>query len=210
MFAFLDDQRFIIGKDIPIEIGLIFIAVAVVTLGFAIWGYRSGGARGEKILRTISATLCGLGLLVAGYIAYKALIADSPFQCAGGGGGCALVEKSKYARFLGIHMSIWGLIGYSMILGTTIWKGDNARLAAFGLSLFGFTVSLVLRYLELWQIHAACQWCWASAVLMTMLLVVNTFRLIGHYGTGDTDFEADDGPEAKDTTSDEPEPAPAS
>lgn len=181
----LDSQRYIISRDIPLEIGLLFIVVAAIALGFGIWGYRTGGSRGESILRATSGVLCALGLFVAGYIAWKALIVKEPFQCAGGGGGCALVEQSKYARFLGIHMSIWGLIGYTMILGATIWKGDNARLAAFGLSLFGFAVTLVLRYLELWEITAACQWCWASAVLMTMLMVTNTFRLVGHYGTGD-------------------------
>ncbi len=183
----LHDQRFIISKDIPIEVGALFIVVAAIALGIAIWGYRTGGTRGEQIIRILSGVLCGLGLFVAGYIAWKALIVNEPFQCAGGGGGCALVEKSKYARFLGIHMSIWGLIGYSMILGATIWKGDNARLAAFGLSLFGFAVTLVLRYLELWQIHAACQWCWGSAVLMTLLFIISTMRLVKYYGTADED-----------------------
>jgi len=198
----LTDQRFIISRDIPIEVGALFVLVGLVVIGFAVWGYRTPGARGEKILRITSGTLTVLGLGVAGYIAYKTQIVDEPFQCAGGGGGCALVEKSKYANFLGIHMSIWGLIGYTTILGATLWKGDNARLAAFGLSLFGFTVSLVLRYLELWQIHAACQWCWASAVLMTSLLIVNSCRLIGYYGTGDLDEDFDD----EVLADDEPEP----
>ncbi len=198
----LEDQRFIISRDIPIEVGGLFILVALVGIGFAIWGYRTGGPRGEQILRATAGVLSGLGLFVAGYIAYKTQIVNEPFQCAGGGGGCALVEKSKYANFLGVHMSIWGLIGYATILGATIWKGDNARLAAFGLALFGFTVSLVLRYLELWEIHAACQWCWASAVLMTVLLVVNSCRLIGYYGTGD--------PEQETSFADEAEPDPAS
>lgn len=188
------EQRFIIARDIPLEVAGIFLLVAIVAAAFAIWGYRSGGARGENILRGTAATLCGLGLLVAGYIAYKALIVSEPFQCAGDGGGCAIVEKSKYARFLGIHMSIWGLIGYTTIIGATIWKGDNARLTAFGLSVFGFAVSLVLRYLELWEIQAACQWCWASAVLMTMLLVVNSLRLLGYYGT-DHEVSDDDDPD---------------
>jgi uncharacterized membrane protein len=197
----LEDQRFIISKDIPIEIGALFVVVALIAAGFAIWGYRTGGSRGEQILRITAGVLSGLGLFVAGYIAYKTQIVNGTFQCAGGGGGCELVEKSKYANFLGVHMSIWGLIGYLTILGATIWKGDNARLAAFGLSLFGFAVSLVLRYLELWQIHAACQWCWASAVLMTMLLVVNGCRLIGYYGIDDSD----DGS----VLADEAEPKPA-
>jgi uncharacterized membrane protein len=197
----LDDQRLIISRNIPIEIGALFVLVALIAAGFAIWGYRTGGARGELILRRTAGVLSVAGLCVAGYIAYKTQIVSETFQCVGGGGGCELVEKSKYANFLGVHMSIWGLIGYATILGATIWKGDNARLAAFGLSLFGFAVSLVLRYLELWQIGAACQWCWASAVLMTMLLVVNSCRLIGYYGTG----EPDEGPAPVDDA--EPNPA---
>lgn len=202
----LSDQRFIISRDIPIEVALLFVLVAAVATGFAIRGYRTGGSRGENIIRATSVALCGLGLLVSGYIAYKALIVNEPFQCAGGGGGCALVEKSKYARFLGVHMSIWGLIGYSTILAATIWKGDNARLTVFALSLFGFAVSLVLRYLELWEINAACQWCWASAVLMTMLLVLSSCRLVGFYGTGDDDGEHEPD-EAEGTAPGEPEAA---
>lgn len=199
----LSEQRFILSRDIPTEVALLFLAVAVIAAGFAIWGARTGGRRGENILRATSAGLCGLGLVVAGYIAWMAVVTEQPFQCAGGGGGCALVEQSDYARpFWGIHLSIWGLIGFASILAATIWKGDNARLAAFGLSLFGFAVSLVLRYLELWEIGASCQWCVASAVLMTMLLVVSTCRLVGHFGTGDPDGY----PNEEITKADDPSP----
>lgn len=184
-----EDQRFILSRDIPLEVAIVFGVFALVVAGIAFWGYRTGGSRGENILRATSAVLAGLGLAVSGYIAYKTLIADEPFQCIGGSSGCSLVEESKYARFLGIHMSIWGLIGYTTILGATIWKGDNARLAVFALSLFGFVTSLVLRYLELWEINASCQWCVASAVLMTMLLVLSSCRLLGFYGTDEGDGE---------------------
>ena len=184
-----EDQRFILSRDIPLEVAIVFGVFALVVAGIAFWGYRTGGSRGENILRATSAVLAGLGLAVSGYIAYKTLIADEPFQCIGGSSGCSSAEESKYARFLGIHMSIWGLIGYTTILGATIWKGDNARLAVFALSLFGFVTSLVLRYLELWEINASCQWCVASAVLMTMLLVLSSCRLLGFYGTDEGDAE---------------------
>ena len=86
----------------------------------------------------------------------------------------------------------------------------DARLAAFGLSLFGFAVSLVLRYLELWEIGAACQWCWASAVLMTSLLIVNSCRLIGYYGTDEAGGPDSGEPAVEMPATDEPEPNPAS
>lgn len=194
----LSDQRFILSRDIPLEVALVFALVALIAGGFAIWGFRTGGGRGEDILRGTAVVLCGLGLFVAGYIGWNALIVDEPIQCAGGGGGCGRVEESEYARFLGIHMSIWGLIGYLTILAATLWRGDLARLTMFGLSIFGFMVSLILRYLELWEIQASCQWCVASAVLMTMLLFVSTLRLFGYYGT-DTS-----GPGPADGDDDEP------
>ncbi|MCB0861611.1 MAG: vitamin K epoxide reductase family protein [Solirubrobacterales bacterium] len=206
----LSDQRLIISRNIPIEIGALFIVFGLAVIGLAIWGYRTPGPLGENRLRITAGVLTVLGLGVAGYIAYKTQIINKPFQCVGGGGGCELVEKSKYANFLGVHMSIWGLIGYTTILGATIWKGDNARLAAFGLSLFGFAVSLVLRYLELWEIGAACQWCWASAVLMTSLLIVNSCRLIGYYGTDEAGGPDSGEPAVEMPATDEPEPNPAS
>ena len=87
-----------------------------------------------------------------------------------------------------------------MILFATAWRGDNARMAAFFLSLFGFGFSLYLTYLELWEILAICQWCVASATAMTMLFVVNTCRLIVFYGTRD--------PDDRTTASEEPDARP--
>lgn len=186
------DQRFILSRDIPLEVAGLFLLVAIIAISLTVWGYRTSGSRGEKILRMTAGGLCLTGLAVAGYIAYNAVIVDQPIACASNGGGCAQVEQSTYAHFLGIHLSIYGLIGYTTILVATLLKGDYARFAAFGLSLFGFSVSVLLRYLELWEIDASCQWCVASAVLMTMLLVVNSTRLFKYYGLDEYDEPNDD------------------
>ena len=44
---------------------------------------------------------------------------------------------------------------------------------ASSLALVGFGFSAYLTYLELFVIDAICQWCVASAALMTLLLGVN-------------------------------------
>ena len=46
----------------------------------------------------------------------------------------------------------------------------------------GFGFSLYLTYLELFVIDAICQWCVASAVLMTLLFAVNALRAYGYAG----------------------------
>ena len=54
----------------------------------------------------------------------------------------------------------------------------SARASTFLLTLIGFGFSVYLTYLELFVIDAICQWCVASAVLMTALLVTATIRLL--------------------------------
>jgi uncharacterized membrane protein len=63
------------------------------------------------------------------------------------------------------------------------------------LALVGFGFSAYLTYLELFTIDAICQWCVASAVLMTMELVVNVIRAIGYTGS-EINVEATPAPSA--------------
>ena len=42
--------------------------------------------------------------------------------------------------------------------------------------------AVYLTYLELFVINAICQWCVASAVLMTLLFVVSALRAFGYVG----------------------------
>ena len=50
------------------------------------------------------------------------------------------------------------------------------------LALVGFGFSAYLSYLELFQINAICQWCVASAVLMTVLFALNAVRMVAYVG----------------------------
>ena len=187
----MSDQLHLLTHGIPgIIAGVLIVFLLIGAIG-SIWGIRRGLDGGENVLRATAVILSVAGVGIAAYVVVTVVLLDQIPQCVGGGGGCAAVEHSEYSRIAGIHVSIFGLIGYLMILGTTIWKGDNARMAGFFLALFGFGFSLYLTYLELWEILAICQWCVASAIAMVMLFVVNTCRLIVFYGTDDPD---DDGP----------------
>jgi uncharacterized membrane protein len=52
-------------------------------------------------------------------------------------------------------------------------------------ALGGFGYSVFLTYVEIFKIEAICQWCVASAVLMTILFLLSATRLIGYAGTGE-------------------------
>lgn len=181
----MSDQFHLLTHGIPgIIAGILVVFVLIGTAG-SIWGIRRGLDGGERILRITAAVLSLIGVAIAGYVVITVEIMDQIPQCVGGGGGCAAVEHSSYSRIAGVHVATLGLIGYTTILATTIWRGDTARVAAFFLSLFGFGFSLYLTYLELWEILAICQWCVSSAIAMTMIFVVNCCRLIVFYGTDD-------------------------
>jgi uncharacterized membrane protein len=93
------------------------------------------------------------------------------------------VAESQYADLAGINVAVFGIIGYLLLLGTSLLRGDGARLGGFALSLTGFGFSVYLTYLELFVIDAVCQWCVISAILMTILFGLNAIRMLRFAGT---------------------------
>ena len=76
-------------------------------------------------------------------------------------------------------MALLGLIGYVGILGTLLIRDrEETRLATLGLTVVGFGFSAYLTYRELFSIHAICEWCASSAVIMTILLVCAITRYL--------------------------------
>ncbi|MBK5218297.1 MAG: vitamin K epoxide reductase family protein [Thermoleophilia bacterium] len=136
----------------------------------------------EAFLRRAVAFVATLGIGVATYITIADSGGGAP-ACVAGGHGCATVAESSYSHIAGINVSVFGIIGYVLLLATAFFATDLARFAGFALALGGFGFSIYLTYLEIFEIEAICQWCVASAVLMTILFLLNATRLIGYAGT---------------------------
>ena len=51
-------------------------------------------------------------------------------------------------------------------------------LATLGLTLVGFAFSGYLTYRELFSIHAICEWCASSAVILTVLFICAAYRYV--------------------------------
>src|SRR6201994_4057517 len=138
----------------------------------------------ERILRIAIAFIGVLGVCVATYTFPPDQTPGAP-ACLAGGTGCETVAKSSYSHILGINVSIIGLVGWLLILGTVLFGNDITRLAGFLFTLGGFGFSIYLTYLEIWNIEAICQWCVTNAVLMTICFLLNITRLLGYIGTPD-------------------------
>lgn len=129
----------------------------------------------------ITTFAAAFGIGVATYIAIEAAGGDAP-ACLAGSSGCQTVANSSYSHLLGVNIAVFGIIGYALLLAAALLRGDVARMAGFGLALAGLGYSVFLTYLELFKIEAICQWCVASAVLMTVLFGLNAVRMVGYVG----------------------------
>jgi uncharacterized membrane protein len=123
-----------------------------------------------------------LGTAVATYIVIADSGGGSPV-CLSGGSGCETVADSSHSHLLGVNVAVFGILAYLVLFGAALARGDGARMVGFAVSLAGFGFSVYLTYIELFVIEAICEWCVASAVLMTVLFAVNTVRMLGYVGS---------------------------
>jgi len=128
--------------------------------------------------RMLVALVALAGVFVALYLTLYKLGYIGTLACAVG--SCETVQTSKWATFLGLPVGSWGVAYYLGVLalaliGLTGRFAESRRLSdiLLGMTGFGLLFSLWLTYLELFVIHAICQWCVVSAILATILFVLS-------------------------------------
>ena len=136
----------------------------------------------DRRLRLAALVLAVIGLGVAAYLTYVHYEDIRPV--CGLGGDCVKVQTSEWSKLAGIKVAVLGLVGYAVILVSLLIPGEEALIAGALTALVGFGFSAYLTYLELFVIDAICQWCVASAALMTLLLAVTAARAFRYVGVG--------------------------
>ncbi len=128
-------------------------------------------------LRVVMIVLATIGLGVASYLTYVHYSGTPPACTAGG--SCLKVQTSVYSKLAGVPVALIGLIGYIAILGSLLApENENTRFATAAFTLVGFGFSAYLTYRELFSIHAICEWCASSAVIMTILMFLSVWRFL--------------------------------
>lgn len=127
-------------------------------------------------MRLLTAVLALAGMAIAGYLTYVHYAELQAF-CVGGGGACERVQSSPYAELAGVPVALLGLLAYATVLASLALPDALGRSVAAFVSLTGFGFSAWLTYVELVKLDAVCQWCVASALVMTALAAVSVARL---------------------------------
>jgi uncharacterized membrane protein len=133
-------------------------------------------------LTLVVAALSVVGAVIAGYLTWVHYAELQPF-CVGGGGACERVQSSPYAELAGVPVAVLGLAGYLAVLASLALPD---RSTTTFLALVGAGFSAYLTYVELNVIHAVCQWCVASAVVMTALAAASVARLVRRTTDGES------------------------
>ena len=128
-------------------------------------------------LRLATAVLALAGIAIAGYLTWIHYAELEPI-CVGGGGACERVQTSDYATLAGVPVALLGLIAYVTVLASLLLPEQLGRSVAAFVTFVGFGFSAWLTYVEIVKLEAVCQWCVASALVMTALAAVSAARLL--------------------------------
>ena len=124
----------------------------------------------NKLFKT-SAILAVVGIILASYLFYSYLATTPPGLCdLSSTVNCEAVTKGPLAEFLGIPVSLVGLIGYIIIGYASMMKFKKLHL--FMVS-FGMVFCLRLTYLEIFREKVFCPVCGACQLVMLILFIIS-------------------------------------
>jgi uncharacterized membrane protein len=145
----------------------------------------------SRALRITLIVLAVLGMCWASYLSYVHYSGEAPV-CSIKGNPCEQVQTSTYSELAGLPVALIGAIGYLVILASLLVSdGERARFATAALALGGFGFSLYLTYREVFTLHKICEDCVASAVIMTIIMILAVWRYLRGDAAAGTHGEAD-------------------
>ncbi len=119
----------------------------------------------------ISAGLALIGIGLASYLFYSYLSPNPPGFCnLSPTINCNAVTKGALATLFGIPVSLIGLIGYILILYSSLLKLKKLHLFMAG---FGMLFCLRLTFLEIFSEKVYCPICLACQLIMLVLFIIS-------------------------------------
>jgi uncharacterized membrane protein/predicted DsbA family dithiol-disulfide isomerase len=154
----------------------------------------------RALLNKITLCLAVLGCIIALVLTYEHFFPGADIGCGALGGNCHSTIESKYGKLGPIPTSILGLGMYLTLAGICVLRarslaGRNAPgpdekqlgIALFGISVLAFCISWWLQYASFFLIFSFCPWCFASALTVTAIFLVNAYDylILGRALTGE-------------------------
>lgn len=145
----------------------------------------------SSFIARVSVILKLSGLAVAIYLSYTALFDEGALIC-GESGGCHEVQDSEYSKVAGIPISLFGLFMYLTLLGLLVTRAQylhkrffdsreqlvrNIKIWSLLIATAGTAYSIYLTGIEAFVLEAWCSWCLASAVIISLIFIVELIEV---------------------------------
>lgn len=155
--------------------------LAAIGYGIFVLARGFGGQPARKGPAWLDWAAVALALVGIGVALYMTYVEFSSAQAICGPiGDCNAVQKSAYAKIMGIPVGLIGAIGYLAILAGLLWQRFRKDAltgylppAILGMAAFGSLFSIYLTFLEIFVIKAVCIWCLSSAIIITLLMLLS-------------------------------------
>ncbi len=129
----------------------------------------------DRHLRVAICVLAAAGVAICAYLLYERWTGGR-LICSTG--GCETVQESKYSKIAGVPVALLGLFAYIGVFASGLLRSEPARAAGAAIAVGGLAFALYLVYVQNSKIHAWCQWCLASDVILALLAVLTSVRLL--------------------------------
>lgn len=128
------------------------------------------------LVNRILIVLAAIGLFVTTTLVYAH--STSTLVPCGAGNSCEALFLRPESKFMGQPLAYFGFLGYAILLFLAAvrayaWPkwGTLASKAGLIVSGFGFAVSMFLVTTLTQRLHMSCQWCFSSAIVMTLTFI---------------------------------------
>jgi len=124
-----------------------------------------------------------LGLFISLYLLWVYTSPSRPLACLTA--GCDTVRASPYAHIMGYPMPIFGVLMYAAVALLLFaeplmasWTVRGIHLLVLAILGVAFLFSVYLTGLEAFVIHAWCEWCVTSAIVITLMLALTIWEVL--------------------------------
>jgi uncharacterized membrane protein len=128
-----------------------------------------------RVIRASLAVVGLAGLGVSTYLTVERALGRAPSCFVGG--GCSVVQASRYSELVGVPVAWLGIAAYLGIILAAAIPGVRGALLGLFVTVISVGMSGWLTYVEVRILKEICAWCVASAILAVVAFALTLVRL---------------------------------
>lgn len=121
--------------------------------------------------------LAAAGMLLTAYLVVTGWLDKAPLLC-NDGSSCDIVQRSRWGTLLMMPTALWGFLTYATLfyIGFKVRSIELHWKSAWTVSMIGLGYSIYLITISMLVIEAACAYCIASFMIMSVIFGVLTYQ----------------------------------